>query len=96
MVYFLILDEFFLICPQISDYMNENRMMNQVSAVFGVFMTVFYIGIGLYVATTNDMMLDKAVRSIFGFTFALYGVYRGFRTFQKIRDAFFRRDDKNE
>jgi hypothetical protein len=76
--------------------MNENRMMNQVSAVFGVFMTVFYIGVGLYVALTNDLMLDKAVRGLFGFTFAFYGVYRGFRTFQKIRDAFFRRDDEHE
>lgn len=73
--------------------MNENRMMDQVSAVFGVFMTVFYIGVGLYVATTNALMLDKAVRVIFGVAFAFYGVFRGFRTFQKIREVFFRRDE---
>jgi len=76
--------------------MNENRLMNQVSAVFGIFMTVFYIGIGLYIATTDDLTLDKPVLVIFGVTFALYGVYRGFRSFQKIREAFFRKDRNDE
>jgi len=96
MIYFLILNEFFLICPQNSVFMKENRLMNQVAAVFGIFMTVFYIGIGIYIATTDDLALDKPVLVIFGVTFALYGVYRGFRSFQKIRDAFFRSDNNEE
>lgn len=92
----MILDEFFLICPSNPEFMNENRLMNQVSAVFGIFMTVFYIGIGLYIATTDDLIIDKPVLVIFGVTFALYGVYRGFRSIQKVRDAFFRRDRDDE
>ena len=76
--------------------MNESRMMEQISAIFGVFMTAFYIGIGLYVALTDTLMLDKAVKVIFGSAFVFYGIYRGFRSFQKVRAAFFRRDRDEE
>jgi predicted permease len=69
--------------------MNENRMMNQISAIFGVFMTLFYIGIGLYVAMAKNLMIDKAVRGIFGFAFVFYGIYRGFRSYRNIKDSFF-------
>jgi hypothetical protein len=69
--------------------------MNQVSAVFGAFMTIFYIGIGLYIAFTDDLNLDKFVKGLFGFTFTLYGIYRGFRSYQKIREAFFSGNEDN-
>lgn len=77
--------------------MNQQRMMNQVNAVFGIFMTLFYIGIGLYLAFTNNLyIVDKTLLKIIGFTFAIYGLYRGFRTYQQLLDAFFRKgDDEN-
>ena len=79
--------------------MNEKRLMDQVGAIFGVFMTFFYIGVGLYIAFTDDLNLDKFVKNLFGFTFAFYGIYRGFRSYQKIREAFFsgaRHDDEED
>lgn len=77
--------------------MNQQRMMNQVNAVFGIFMTLFYIGIGLYLVFTNNLyIVDKTLLKIIGFTFAIYGLYRGFRTYQQLLDAFFRKgDDEN-
>jgi hypothetical protein len=69
--------------------MRENRMMEQINAVFGAFMTLFYIGIGLFVAFSDRFNLDKVVTGIFGFSFILYGVYRGFRSIGQIREAFF-------
>jgi cytochrome c biogenesis protein CcdA len=73
--------------------MNQQRMMDQFTAVFGVFMTFFYIGIGFYLMLSQNLYyVDKYLRNIVGFTFVLYGLYRGFRTYQKLRDAFFSRD----
>jgi len=73
-------------------------MMDQFTAVFGVFMTFFYIGIGIYLMLSRNLYyVDKYLRNIVGFTFTLYGFYRGFRTYQKLREAFIRRDeDKNQ
>ena len=79
-----------------SDTMNESRIMSQVSAVFGAFMTVFYIGIGIFFILTDQLNIDKFVKGLFGFTFTLYGVYRGFRTWQKLREAFSGRGEIND
>ena len=68
--------------------------MDQVNAVFGVFMTFFYIGIGLYVALSDRFLLDKFVTGLFGFTFTLYGVYRGYRSYVKIKEVFFKSDEE--
>jgi len=76
--------------------MNEKRMMKQITAIFGVFMTFFYVGIGLYVALSGAFNIDKAVTSLFGFTFVFYGIYRGFRSFQLIRDVFFSREEEDD
>lgn len=73
--------------------MNENRMMNQISSIFGVFMTLFYIGVGLYIALAKNLMIDKVIRGIFGFTFVFYGIYRGFRSFQAIKESFFNEEE---
>jgi hypothetical protein len=69
--------------------MNENRIMKQIGAIFGLFMTVFYIGVGLYLALAKNLNVDDFVRKLVGFTFAFYGIYRGYRAFLNIRDAFF-------
>ena len=77
--------------------MNQQRMMDQVNSVFGIFMTIFYIGIGLYLAfTKTQYLVDKSLLRLIGFLFVIYGIYRGFRTYQQLMNAFFRkRDDEN-
>jgi hypothetical protein len=76
--------------------MNSQRMMDQVAAVFGIFMTAFYIGVGIYLAFYAKLNIDVAIKNLVAYPFMLFGIYRGFRTWQKIRDLFFRKsDDEN-
>jgi uncharacterized membrane protein len=78
--------------------MDQKRMMNQVGAVFGVFMTVFYIAVGLYLilSPTFKSFDNRPVLVIFGGTFIFYGIYRGFRSYEKIKEAFFSGDGEDE
>jgi hypothetical protein len=71
-------------------FMNENRLMQQVTAIFSIFMVFFYLGVGIYFVFFSDTSyLDKSVRVIMGSTFLFYGVYRAYRAYVKIMEAFF-------
>ncbi|MGD0582205.1 MAG: hypothetical protein ABR974_04575 [Bacteroidales bacterium] len=76
--------------------MNQQRMMDQVTAVFGIFMTAFYIGVGIYLAFYAKLTIDNAIKNLVAYPFILFGVYRGFRTYQKLRDSFFRKSDNED
>jgi hypothetical protein len=77
--------------------MNENRLMQQVTAIFSIFMVFFYLGVGCYFVFFSDRsFLDKSVRVIMGSTFIFYGVYRAYRAYVKIVEAFFSRDKDKE
>ena len=77
--------------------MNESRLMDQIGAIFGAFMTIFYIAVGLYLAFFNNLYwMDKFLLRLVGITFTLYGVYRAFRSYQKIKEVFFARDNDKE
>jgi len=68
--------------------------MQQVLAIFSVFMVFFYLGAGYYfVFLSNLSYLDKAVRVIMGSTFIFYGLYRAYRTYVKIVEVFFTKDN---
>ncbi len=74
--------------------MNENRLMQQVTAIFSIFMVCFYLGVGYYfVFLSNLSYLDKPVRVIMGSTFIFYGLYRAYRTYVKIVEVFFTKDE---
>jgi Na+/phosphate symporter len=74
--------------------MNENKLMQQVTAIFSVFMVIFYLGVGVYfVFFTNLSYLDKAVRVIMGSTFIFYGLYRAYRAYVKIVEVFFTKNE---
>jgi hypothetical protein len=78
--------------------MNGNRLMKQVSTIFGGFMTFFFLGFGLYfIFSPNLYYVDKAMRVIMGSTCIFYGLYRAYRTYVKVVEVFFRDDnDENE
>lgn len=80
--------------------MKERKIMDQLGVIFGAFMTLFYVGVGLYLALSPNLyFIDKSQRTIVGivgFTFTFYGVYRGFRTYQRIVEVFFSRGDDEE
>jgi len=76
--------------------MSENRLMQQVIAIFSIFMVFFYLGVGVFlIFFTGLSYLDKAVRIIMGSTFIFYGLFRAYRSYVKIVEVFFT-DDKDE
>jgi amino acid permease len=76
--------------------MNENKLMQQVGTMFGVLMTFFYIGVGLYLIFFADRFnVDKFLRILLGSTFIFYGIYRAYRTYVKVVEVFFT-DDNNK
>jgi len=71
--------------------------MQQVTAIFSIFMVVFYLGIGIYfVFYSNLSYLDKSVRVIMGSALIFYGLYRAYGTYVKIVEVFFTKDKDNE
>jgi hypothetical protein len=57
-------------------------------------MVCFYLGVGYYfVFLSNLSYLDKPVRVIMGSTFIFYGLYRAYRTYVKIVEVFFTKDE---
>lgn len=71
--------------------MSNGRLLDQVMTIFGTVMVFFYLGMA-YILFFSPYFayIDKALRGIFAFPLLLYGVYRAFLSFQKIRDNFFR------
>jgi hypothetical protein len=78
--------------------MNNNRILRQFHAMFGVFMVVFYFGTGLFLLFLADRVftIDKAIRVIMGSTFILYGFYRAYITFKQIVSSFFHSEEQDE
>jgi hypothetical protein len=77
--------------------MNGDKLMQQVLAIFSIFMVLFYLGVGYYfVFLSNLSYLDKAVRIIMGSTFIFYGLYRAYRTYVKIVEVFFTKDSDDK
>jgi hypothetical protein len=77
--------------------MNGNKLMEQVTAVFSIFMVLFYLGAGCYFAFYSDFSyLAKPVRVLMGSTFIFYGLYRAYRAYIKIVEVFFKNDKDGE
>lgn len=50
--------------------------------IFGIFMILFYIGIGLFfILYTRPLFFDRAVTSVIGGILIAYGIWRGIRLF---------------
>lgn len=70
--------------------MKADRIVKQMGAIFGVFMVFFYLGVGIYLIFFFEMTtLDKPIRVMLGSAFVLYGIYRAYRSYLKIVEAFF-------
>ena len=77
--------------------MNNNKILQQFHAIFGVFMVIFYLGAGIFLLFFADKIfrIDKAIRGLMGATFLFYGLYRIYVTYKHIVAAFFT-DDKDD
>jgi cytochrome c biogenesis protein CcdA len=77
--------------------MDNNKLMQQISAIFGIFMVFFYLGLGIFIMFFfRNTTLDRAVLVIFGSVLIFYGLYRAFRTYVIIVNLFFRHKDDDE
>ena len=77
--------------------MNSNKMLQQFLAMFGIFMVMFYIGVGIALLFFLKMFnIDHALRGIIGSTFLLYGIYRMTVTYKQIKKAFFTKENEEE
>jgi hypothetical protein len=77
--------------------MNGDKLMQQVTAIFSVFMVFFYLGVGFYlIFFPNLSYLDKPIKVIMGSTFIFYGIYRAYRAYVKIVEVFFTKEDDND
>jgi len=81
--------------------MNDNKISQQFHALFGVFMVMFYLGVGIFVLFFAGKMFRiegeyKAMLVIMGITFLFYGTYRIYVTYKQIVEAFFTKDKDKE
>jgi len=77
--------------------MNENKLMQQVTAIFGIFMVFFYLGAGIFlIFFFRETTLDRSVLVIFGSVLIFYGLFRAYRTYVSIIELFFKRSKEDE
>ncbi len=77
--------------------MNESKLMQQIIAIFSVFMVFFYLGAGIFLIFYSERFtIEKPVKVILGSTFILYGLYRALRSYQKIVDVFFTKNNERK
>jgi cytochrome c biogenesis protein CcdA len=77
--------------------MDNNKLMQQVSAVFGILMVFFYLGLGIFMMFFfKNTTLDRSVLVIFGSVLIFYGLYRAYRTYVTIVNLFFKHNEDDE
>ncbi len=77
--------------------MSENKIMQQFTAIFSIFMVLFYLGAGIYfLFFTRFSILDKSIWVIMGSVFIFYGIYRAYRAYVQINEAFFKKNKDDE
>jgi len=71
--------------------LNTNNLLQRIKIIFGIFMIFFYISFGMYfIFSPLFVHINIAIRTIFGVALALYGLVRALRTYEQVRDEFFR------
>lgn len=75
--------------------MNGRKMYDRIFAIFGTLMVFFYFGLAIFILTT-DLLNNKAMSIVLAVPLFLYAIYRVFVSYEKIRDSFFRSDDREE
>jgi len=70
--------------------------MDQISAIFGIFMTFFYIIVGIFFIYAKSLYyIDSLIRNIVGISFLIFSLYRGYVSYLKIKEAFFGKGRRN-
>jgi hypothetical protein len=74
--------------------MDSKNLYDKVFAIFGAAMVFFYLGLG-YILIFSPILnyIEKPLRVIMGIPLLIYGIYRAFTSYQKIKDNFFSNDE---
>lgn len=75
--------------------MSTRRLYDKVMTIVGTLMIFFYLGLA-YVLFYGSAFshVDVAMRAVFCIPLLLYGVYRMFIAYQKIKENFFDQEDE--
>ena len=77
--------------------MNGKGLYEQVMVIFGGVMVFFYFGLGLFIIFHPLFNhIEKFIRILFGSALIIYGLTRAFRTYEKVREAFFSGNNSDE
>ena len=71
-------------------------MYDRIFAIFGTVMVFFYFGLAIYILKTTLFEIDKAMRIVIAVPLFIYATYRIFVSYEKIRDSFFRNEEREE
>jgi len=76
--------------------MDNNKISQQIHAVFGLLMVFFYLGSGIFfLFFASGFNIDKAISGILGVVFTLYGVFRIYMTWKQFKTAFLDKENNH-
>ena len=61
---------------------NGNGVPKGMRLIFGIFMVLFYIGVGLLFIFSDFSIFDRAISCVIGGILCLYGLWRGYRLYR--------------
>ncbi len=73
--------------------MSGRRLYDKVMTIVSTLMIFFYFGLAYVILYSPMINADKALKVIFATPLVIYGCYRIFLSYQKIKDNFFSTDD---
>jgi cytochrome c biogenesis protein CcdA len=77
--------------------MGGNNLYEQVMVIFGGVMVFFYIGLGIFIIISPHFeQIEKFIRIIFGSALGLLGIQRAVRTYEKVKEVFFTKNNSDE
>lgn len=77
--------------------MDDNKILQQISSIFSIFMVLFYIGVGVFlIFFFEQSIINKETRVIIGLAFLIYGTFRTFKVFFQIKRLFFNKETDDE
>jgi hypothetical protein len=69
--------------------MSSRSLYDKVMTIVGTLMIFFYFGVAYIILFAEFFQMDKSLKVIMSIPFLLYGFYRIFQSYQKIRKNFF-------
>ncbi len=75
--------------------MSSRRLYDKVMTIVGTMMIFFYLGLAYILFFAEYFAyIEITLRVIFGTPLVLYGLYRIFLSYQRIKENFFETDDE--